>query len=264
MLRLGVAAYVWQNPDSPLGQWAASAGPSGGARAAAADADPVIPPDPVPVEEPSDPPAVPVLPDSAEKLPPAVAALIPPIIIHDEEDLNAPPGPGAKTESPPAAAKVDVAASPPSTYDVEGIGDRLDGDAKVEPASGPPMMPRCADEAGPAPTMPRCIDDDSAPPMPPAGEDGPLGRGMHRPAAWSWWLGFFSGPSHLTAEPSALPGAEENSEPPAPKTAHHADPLELFGHQRHLQMPRPAEPESDTMEMRPSDWKPYSLDPGPF
>jgi len=259
---LGVAAYVWQNPDSPVGQWAMSTGHPGEAHAGTADADPVIPPDPVPVEEPSDAPAVPVLPDSAAPLPPAVAALIPPIIIHDEEDLNASSGTGAKTEPPPAP-KADVAVSRSRIYDFDGMGRRIDGDARIEPASGPPLMPRCADEAGTAPIMPRCIDDDSIPSMPPA-EDGPVGRGMRRPAAWAWWLGFFSGPSHLMAAPSAVPGAEESSEPPAPKAVPHGDPLDLFDHPHHLQTPRPVEPESDTMEMRPSDWKPYSLDPGPF
>ncbi len=110
---LGVAAYVWQNPDSPIGQWARSAGQSGGAHVGTTDADAAIPPDPVPVEDPSDPPAVPVLPGASKELPPAVAALIPPIIIEDEEDLNASSGPCAKPEPPPAAARVDRAPTRP-------------------------------------------------------------------------------------------------------------------------------------------------------
>ncbi len=145
---LGVAAYVWQNPDSPIGQWAVNAGRAGGAHSGTTDADAAIPPDPVPVEDPSDPPAVPVLPGASKELPPAVAALIPPIIISDEEDLNASSGPAVK-EEPPTAVRVDREPSRPAIYDIEGVGLRPDGDAQVEPTAGPPMMPRCADEAPP-------------------------------------------------------------------------------------------------------------------
>ena len=186
---LGVAAYVWQNPDSPLGQWAMNAAQSNGARPAANDAETVIPPDPVPVEEPSDPPADPTPTGASEPLPPAVAALIPPIIIHDEEDLNASPGATAE----PAPARIDGIASRPAAVDLDNLDGPPDADAKVEAAGGPPAMPRCADEVGSAPTMPRCVDDDATPIMPAACDDGPLGRGTHPSEAWMWLAGLLLG-----------------------------------------------------------------------
>ena len=64
-------------------------------------------------------------------------------------------------------------------------------------------MPYCIDDSGPAATMPGCTDDGAVPVMPPAGDKGTVGRGMRRPDAWAWWLGFFSGPTQLTRDPSA-------------------------------------------------------------
>jgi hypothetical protein len=138
---------------------------------------------------------------------------------------------------------------------------------------GPLSMPYCKEDVEPAPAMPYCAEDDSVPTMPPAPpEDMEKVSGAVRPDfdALAFWMGFFSGPGQMiedrtyTVEKAGSPGAEESSEPPAANGHKQVDPLDLFSHTRHLQMPRPTESESDTMEMRPSDWKPYSLDPGPF
>ncbi len=91
---LGAAAFVAHNPDSPLGRCARAvcplaphAGAAAAGRAAApgtADVEDLVPPDPVPVDDP------PPLPPPGSHVPPEVAALMTPplIVIHDEEDLN--------------------------------------------------------------------------------------------------------------------------------------------------------------------------------
>ncbi len=193
-LAVGTAAYIWRNPDSTLGRLAFAGPPP---RAASTDApgtapgDDVIPPDPVPVEEPSDPPAIPVLPGAAPQPPQTVAvALTPPIIIHDEEDLNAASLSGAKPKTPDAAP-VDVEASRPTTSDVVENEQRPSEDPLEQPSSGPPMMPYCSDDAGSAPYMPYCTDDDPAPIMPAAGDDGEAGRERRPSDAWAGSLVFF-------------------------------------------------------------------------
>ena len=85
------------------------------------------------------------------------------------------PAPAPKPSRPPPPRRTSRSPAHGSMI-LTGIGRRIDGDARIEPASGPPMMPRFADEAGSAPIMPRCIDDDSTPSMPPAEDDGPVGR----------------------------------------------------------------------------------------
>jgi hypothetical protein len=285
-------AYISQNPDSPLGRYALAAvhgGQTGPAarsgQAGSGDSDDLIPPDPVPVEDPT-----PAPPEPGTALPPEVAALIPPIVIHEDDDLNA---------KPQAGAAEGVCAHPP--YDVENIASRLDDAPNLEHAA-PPMMPYCADDVSPVPFMPYCTEDEEPPTMPSADPDGQSNRGAVHPSdAFALWLGFFSGPTHLGADPSVgrceedthygqqypglpytvrprlpdqparadlspphFPGADDAGQPPAPKGVRHVDPRDLFGRQRRLPLPHPVEPKSDTMEMRPTDWKPYSLDPGPF
>lgn len=294
------AAYVSQNPDSALGRCALAVCPVGPHTVSCAPGQPcqpgttatddLVPDDPVPVDDP--PPPVPT-PGSA--VPPEVTALgklppidIPLIVIHDEEDLNAAANP-APTEPPTHGLA-------PSTIDITGASQSAaaDNGLEVRPTSAPPVMPRCTDDDDPAPHMPYCADD-AAP---------TVGAAPYRDFdACAFWTGFFSAPSRLfgdaggrceedvhypqqysgvpytgpeEAQPiqqtsahekplPSLPAVEEPSEPPAPKEEKsHADPSELFDHPHHLQMSRPSEPQSDTMEMRPSDWKPYSLDPGPF
>ena len=219
---LGVAAYVWQNPDSPLGQWAATrrpvrrrpcgrrrrgpgdsarpgagrgtVGPAGRARAARLRREAAAGRrgarsrrSSSTTRKTSTPRPVPAPRRNHSRRPPRWTWRPPPL------------RPMTLKESAIVSTAMRRSSRPPAR----------------------PMMPRCADEAGPAPTMPRCIDDDSAPPMPPAGEDGPLGRGMHRPAAWSWWLGFFSGPSHLTARahrPRPAPRRTASRRRPRPPT----------------------------------------------
>ncbi|HVS36283.1 MAG TPA: hypothetical protein VMS17_12000 [Gemmataceae bacterium] len=300
----GTAAYVWRCPDSALGRFVLSAmhkdSPVPG-HPEVKDVAELIPPDPEPVDDPSDQPAVPALPGTSSQLPPAVAALIPPIIIHDEEDLNGSSSNAEKTESPAVVTSFHQTL-PPSVYDVEEIGRRLDADVAVEPKTAPLRMPRCSDDADALPVMPPCTDDDTTPIMPPPGDDGALNRERNHPAAWTWWLGFFSGPSMLTLDPTIgrceedphygeqypgapytcrpcstdepapsnvktpppFPNLDEEPQPPAPKAVPHSDLRELFNRSHKLPMPQVSQPQSDTMEMRPSDWKPYSLDPGPF
>ena len=261
------AAYLTQNPDSSLrhvalvassatGEPLPQAAHSGGG---AVETDELIPADPVPVD------AAPTIPEPGFHLPREIAGLLtpPPIVIHDEEAINVPSSPSTKTESKLASTSVDVAGAQTHTADIS---------ESLKPRS-PLMMPYCKENAAPAPNMPYCAEDDSVPTMPPAPvEDMEKVSGAARPQfnALAFWMGFFSGPGQMTCdstytvEKAPLPGAEETSEPAAHKGDNRVDPLDLFSHSRHLQMPRPAEVESDTMEMRPSDWKPYSLDPGPF
>ena len=70
--------------------------------------------------------------------------------------------------------------------------------------------------------------------------------------------------AHLRSRCRPCPPWRSRASRRPPRKRSTADPSELFDHPHHLQMSRPSEPQSDTMEMRPSDWKPYSLDPGPF
>jgi len=297
------AGYVSQNPDSALGRCALAVCPVGPHAAACAPGQPcqpgtaatddLVPDDPVPVDDP------PPIPTPGSQAPPEVMALgtPPPIVIHDEEDLNASANP-APTE-PPTHGVV------PSTIDIAGadLTAPADNGLEVRPTSAPPAMPRCTDDDAPTPHMPYCTDDD------PASAVGPedvrkVGAAAYRDFdACAFWTGFFTGPTHLFGDaasgrceedvhypqqysgcpytgedrpksaekaaadlkPSpAIPGAKEPSEPPAKEEKQRADPSELFDHPHHLQISRPGEPRSDTMEMRPTDWKPYSLDPGPF
>ena len=298
---LGAVACVSLNPDSPLGCCALAVGrlARGGAAPAAhpgqpatvVDADDLIPPDPTPAEEPGDQPAPPAPPAPGSRLPQAVAALIPPIVIHDEDDLNTPAA-GASGQTS-AAAHVDIEHAGKPAYDIESIGRRLDGPDGVEHPAVPPMMPRCADDSD-APQMPHCADD---------ADDGTVGCATYREFdAVAFWMGFFSAPTQLFHDPAAgrceedahytqqypgspytgrvctpdqparegakpppaFPDTDETTDPPTDQAPKEVDPLELFDHPHRLPMPRPTEPRSDTMEMRPTDWKPYSLDPGPF
>jgi hypothetical protein len=262
------AAYLSQNPDSSVARVALVASRATGEPVAPAahsgnggaiETDELIPADPVPVDD------APPLPTPGSHIPPEIAGLLtpPPIVIHDEGNADAFPGPSAKADTKPALPTVDVAGA---LANVTGVFESLK-------PRGPLTMPYCKEDAGPAPIMPYCAEDDSVPTMPPAPpEDMEKVSRAARPEfdALAFWLGFFSGPGQMTcdsihtAEKPALPGADESSEPTAPVSDKQVNPLDLFSHTRHLQMPRPAESESDTMEMRPSDWKPYSLDPGPF
>jgi hypothetical protein len=261
------AAYISQNPDSSLGRVALVASHVTGdplPRAAhsgnvgAVETDELIPADPVPVDE------APPAPEPGSHLPPEIAGLLtpPPIVIHDEEAFNVFPGPSAKNETRPASSTVDVAGASANTADIS---------ESLKP-HGPLVMPYCNDNVGSAPIMPYCADEDAVPTMPPAPVEDMEKVNAVRPQfdALAFWMGFFSGPGQMSCDPTytveklALPGADESSEPPASRGDKQIDPIDLFSHPRHLQMPRPTEAESDTMEMRPTDWKPYSLDPGPF
>lgn len=299
------AAYVSQNPDSPVGRYALSAGNMDGAAApgrpfGTAETDDLIPPDPVPVDD------LPPLPEPGSHMPAAVAALMapPPILIHDEEDLNPSTGPVARAQ--PATSgnfDVDVESLPPATYDLHAIARRLDGFQEAAKPTSPLVMPYCTDDSA-APTMPYCTDDNPVPTMPSDGKDtSKAGSATYRECdTYAFWMGFFSGPSHVLSDPSGarwqedahytqqysgvpytsaptpveqpakadakpLPiflGVDETPEPSAPKSEKHDDPQDLFSHPHPLKMKLPADHASDTMEMRPGDWKPYSLDPGPF
>lgn len=261
------AAYISQNPDSSLGRVAlvasqATCAPlpqaahSGSVNAV--ETDELIPADPVPVDD------VPPAPEPGSRLPPEIAGLLtpPPIVIHDEEAFNIFTGPSTINETKPAPSTVDVAGAPVNTADIS---------ESLKP-HGPSMMPYCKENVVSAPIMPYCADDDAVPNMPPAPVEDMEKVSAVCPQfnALAFWMGFFSGPGQMTCDPTytvrkpMLPGADESSEPPASHGHKQVDPIDLFSHPRHLQMPRPAETESDTMEMRPSDWKPYSLDPGPF
>jgi hypothetical protein len=269
----GAVVFVCQYPDSPLGCCVRIVGrvtgrgsapaPHPGQPAVVADADDLIPPAPTPADESPDPPAP---PEPGSHLPPSVAALIPPIVIHEDDDLN-----GNKTQ-PPAAAPADVERPV-----------RADGPVAADHPAPAPMMPHCAAD-DPAPQMPRCDDDE---------DDGKVGGAYQPFDACAFWMAFFSVPTRLFPDPSAARCEEDATypqqypgcpytgracmpEPPARGDARplrvfpgadvgpeEADPLDLFHHPRHL--PKAAvEPQSDTMEMRPTDWKPYNLDPGPF
>ena len=294
----GAAAYVAHHPDSALGRCARAAcpfAPHGGAATAGpadtpatADADDLVPADPVPVDEP------PPLPPPGSHMPPEVAALLtPPIIIHDEEDLNPRTDP-ARTEPAPG----DAEAVRPAAVDMSDLVRGLDIDVGADTARRPTRDARFAVDDGPAPPMPYCTEEAA----PAAGQEdvGRFGTApYHAFDACGFWMGFFTSPSRLfddsacgrceedvhypqqysgapytgepgapAAEPSAtdlkplpaVPGVEEQSEPPAvPK-----EEMNYVAPRTHGNTPRPSEPQSDTMEMRPSDWKPYSLAPGPF
>jgi hypothetical protein len=259
------AAYISQNPDSSLGRVALVASQATcdplpqtahSGNVGAAETDELIPADPVPVDD------APAIPEPGSHVPPEIAGLLTPplIVIHDEDALSV---------FPSASAKTDPKSTPP-TVDVAGAsGNTADISESMKPR-GPLVMPYCKDNVG-EPVMPYCTEDDSVPTMPPAPvEDMEKVSKASGRDVFAFWMGFLFGPGQMscdstyTVEKPALPGADESSEPPASHGHNQVDPLDLFAHPRHLQMPRPAETESDTMEMRPSDWKPYSLDPGPF
>ena len=265
-----------------------------------AEGDDLVPADPVEVD---DPPPVPT-PGSHVPPEVAALMAPPPIVIHDdlrdEEDLNAAAGPYGRTESS-AVANVGAAA-PPSTVDIAGLTRSVDDEPKAP--SGPPAMPYCREEDDSAPVMPYCVDDEPASAVSFNQEDsGKVSTAAYRPFdAGAFWMGFFSGPSHMfgaagrceedahypqqysgcpytgasdptpapaahtdaNLKPASFPGAGEPAAPPAPKADKQADPTGLFINPRRPKMSGAAEPRSDTMEMRPGDWKPYSLDPGPF
>ena len=277
---LGTAAYVARHPDSALGRCAhavcpvashdGAAGVASAVRPGVIEADDLVPADPVPVDD------APPLPAPGSHVPPEVAALLapPPIVIHDEEDLNPQPN--------PAHAYAD--AGRPTTAGFSDLARRLDDEAP--PAAGPAPMPYCVDDDGPTGPMPYCSED-GAPAE--ARDLGPTGAAPCRdfdPCAF--WVGFFTAPTRLfgaahdrceedvhypqqysgapyTGEPAAnpkpLPALPESVEQDAPPAPHN----EAAAPARPNRLKQPAgEPRSDTMEMRPSDWKPYSLAPGPF
>jgi hypothetical protein len=262
------ASYVSQNPDSSIGRVALVAThltsetappevahPTNGG---AVETDELIPPEPVPVND------APPKPTPGAQVPPGIANMLTPplIVVPEEEPLRIFSNLTAKTESKPASSTVEVAAAPVKTVEVS---------QSMKP-HGLLIMPYCKD-AEDAPIMPRCAEDEVVPAMPPApAEDMEKVSGAARPQfdALAFWMGFFSAPAQLrfdqtyTAEKTPFPGGEETSEPPAKVGRQQINPLDLFSHSRHLQTAPPADSESDTMEMRPSDWKPYSLDPGPF
>ena len=280
----------------PVGPHAAPAASGRPGQPGATATDDLVPDDPVPVDDP------PPVPTPGSHVPPEVMALgTPPIIIHDEEeDLNASANPALA--DPLTTKHVDEDGDHPSAADA-GLAARTDGGLEVRPTSAPPVMPRCSEDDDYAPLMPYCTDDDAAPAAGPKDGRKVIGAPYRDFDACAFWTGFFTGPTHLfgdaggrceedvhypqqysgvpytgpaDAQPiqqtsahekplPSLPAVEEPSEPPAPKEEkQQADPSELFDHPHHLQISRPSEPRSDTMEMRPSDWKPYSLDPGPF
>ena len=189
------AAYVSQNPNSALGRCALAVCPGGPHAASCAPghpdtaaADDLVPDDPVPVDDPPPP-----VPTPGSHVPPEVAALgTPPlIIIHDEEELNASANP-APTES----QAHDFALS---TIDLAGadLTAPADNGVEVRPTSAPPVMPRCADDDDPAPHMPYCTDDDPAPAAV-LENVRKVGAAPHREFdACAFWMGFFTGPTHL-------------------------------------------------------------------
>jgi hypothetical protein len=228
-----------------------------------------VPPDPVPLVGAAAAACVPSVPADPS----------PAIVIHDEEDLN----PDAGRAACKAETTLATTTPAPSTIDLTG----LPASPAEEVGQSPPRMPRCAD----APPVPR---------MPHADEDGGACNPPD-PQVFAFWVGFFSGPQpaggdacredehyarhypgcpHVggpdaagdaaprpsAAAPPAFPGAAEESEPPAPalrkRLRPHSSRVDFGGDDPLLeQLPQP---KCDTMEMRPSDWKPYSLDPGPF
>jgi hypothetical protein len=213
-----------------------------------------VPPDPVPF----------VGAAAAVCVPSAPADPTPAIVIHDEEDLNPDAGRAACTTETTLATTTLA----PSTIDLTGL-PATPGDAVGQ---SPPRMPRCDDE----PPVPR---------MPHADEDGCGACTPVAPEVFAFWVGFFCGPQPAGGDacredehyarhypgcphidgPDQAGGAEE-SEPPAPalrkRLRPHASRVDFGGDDPLLeQLPQP---KCDTMEMRPSDWKPYSLDPGPF
>jgi hypothetical protein len=230
-------------------------------------------------------------------VPPSVDSLIPPdpilllgasdegdsgattIVIRDDEPTTTPA---------PATG---------GAFDFSGIASRLDGllGAKTPTADPAATDPPVAD--APAVTtpalMPYCRDEPAAPPMPYA-EDGAPEDSVRR-QAFSFWLGFFGGPqppdgahcqedAHYIDQYSGVPyvgrPAATDARPPAkatpafPGMAEESEPLPAshlwrkphfgrvdFGSSPPVEV---VEPKCDTMEQRPTDWKPYSLDPGPF
>jgi hypothetical protein len=259
---LWTVSYLSRHAGAP-GRAVVSIGPNGGP-AGSPDDDGLIPPDPVPVVDmaafgPARPPA-------ADR---ATLAAAPTIFTRDEEDLN------------PASATVGKGAEPnvaemrqPSTIDLTSLGASTTHEA-------PALMPYCYDEE-PVPAMPYADDD----------EPGPSSRAQ----VFSFWLGFFSGPqpagdgarceedphyaehysgcpytggpaacpAHAPATAAPFPGGAEDCEPSAPlfppklrRPYGHVD----FGRDGPMVCPQP---KCDTMEQRPTDFKPYSLDPGPF
>jgi hypothetical protein len=270
------AAYLSQKPDSSFAQVAllatrGSSEPSpqvGSAKGGTIEADELIPADPVPIDD------APPKPTPGWHIPPEIAGMLtpPPIVIHDQEDLTQFPNPSTKNQAKPASP-LDGNNIRPTVVTVAG-SSRETGDVSesLKPRA-PLVMPYCKETVAPAPIMPYCAEDEAVPNMPPAPiEDMErVSRAAHPNFdVLAFWMGFFSGPGQVSYEPTytvdkpGSPGAEESSEPPASHGRKQVDPIDLFSHSRRLQMPRPAETESDTMEMRPSDWKPYSLDPGPF
>ncbi len=268
------AAYVSQNPDSTLGRVALVASHTteehspqaahvGGSLAV--EADELIPADPVPVDDAPHPPT------PGFHLPPEIAGLLtpPPIVINEDVDANPVAAPAAKNG--PKAAPVDggsilsaLVKAASASRETGEVSESLKPRVQL-------IMPYCKDNE--APSMPYCAEDNVVPAMPPAPvEDMDKVSRAARPEfdAFAFWMGFFTAPSQLsfdhtyTAEKPALPGAAESSEPTAAEGHKKVDPMDLFSHSRRLRMPRPPASDSDTMEMRPSDWKPYSLDPGPF
>ena len=67
----------------------------------------------------------------------------------------------------------------------------------MRPTSGPPVMPRCSEDDDYAPHMPYCTDDDAAPAA--GQEDGRkvIAAPYRDFDACAFWMGFFSGPTHL-------------------------------------------------------------------
>jgi hypothetical protein len=239
-------------------------GAAGGPGGSDAD-DGLVPPDPTPVID---------LAAFGPARSPAVVAAAPTIFTHDDEDLNpasATVGKGSDAtagDSHPAATLELTGADAPAVHE--------------EPA----LMPYCHDEE-PVPAMPYADED----------EDGPGECATPTAEVFSFWVSFFSGPQPVgdgfrcqedphyaehysgcpytggqaacpahapaTAAP-AFPGGAEDSEPAAPRF-----PAKLrrpygrvdFGRDGPVIYPQP---KCDTMEQRPTDFKPYSLDPGPF
>ena len=271
------AAYLSQKPDSSFAQVAllaarGSTEPSpqaaGSAKASVIEADELIPADPVPIDDASPKPT------PGWHIPPEIAGMLtpPPIVIHDQEDLTQSPTPSVKKEATPASPVHEKNVRATVAYVVGSSRETGDVSESLKPRA-PLVMPYCKEPVAQAPIMPYCAEDDAVPNMPPAPFEDmeKVSRAAHPNFdLFAFWMGFFSGPWQVSYEPSytvdkpAFPGADEASEPPASHGRKQVDPIDLFSHSRRLQMPRPAETESDTMEMRPSDWKPYSLDPGPF
>jgi hypothetical protein len=266
---LWAVTYLSQHSAAKSGAGAvasvSAAGPGG-----SPDDDGLIPPDPVPVVDlaafgPARPPA-------ADR---ATLAAAPTIFTHDEEDLNP-----ASATAGKAAEATPGGAYQSSTIDLTGL-------ATPPAQEAPALMPYCNDDAT-IPAMPYADDDEDHP----SSSTAPGGATL-----FGFWLGFLSGPqpagdgAHCQEDPHyaehysgcpytggtaacpahaptaaapAFPGGTEDSEPAAPRLPPkvrrqygHVD----FGRDGPLFCPQP---KCDTMEQRPTDFKPYSLDPGPF